>query len=114
MSQSGQRREKKKDRLLTREQRAIWKRDNRGALKGKPKDEKKAAREKMQAQLKEMSEGDRAKLVKELQAKWDALSEAEKQALKKKGKEGKGKGGGKRKGKKGGTAAGADTEDDED
>ena len=98
MSQSGQPKEKKK-RLLTREQQAILKRDNRSSMKGKPKEERKAAREKLMAQLGAMSETDRAKFAKDLQTKWDALPEAEKQALKKRGKEGR-KGGGKRKGKK--------------
>jgi len=110
MSQSGQPREKKQ-RLLSREQQAIWRRDNRASLKGKPKEERRAAREKMMSQLEAMNEGDRAKIVKELQAKWDALPESEKQALKKKGKEAgrKGGGGGKRKGKK----AQANEEDDD-
>jgi hypothetical protein len=107
MSQSGQPREKKK-RILSREQQAIWKRENKGSLKGKPKDERKAAREKLISQLQAMSESDRAKIVKDLQSKWDALPEADKQALKKKGKEGGRKGGGKRKGKKAG--AGGDDE----
>lgn len=108
MSQSGQPREKKK-RLLTREQQAAWKRENRASMKGKPREERKAVREKMMAQLQAMSESDRAKFAKDLQSKWDALPEAEKQALKKKGKEGGRKGGGgKRKGKK----AGAGDDDD--
>src|SRR5215472_12508245 len=101
MSQSGQPREKK-ERLLTREQQAIWRRENKGTLKGKSKDERKAAREKAMSQIQAMSESDRAKLVKDLQSKWDALPEAEKQALKRKGREGRGGGAGKRKGKKGG------------
>src|SRR5437588_12291838 len=101
MSQSGQPREKKK-RLLSREQQAIWKRENKGSLKGKPKDERKAAREKLITQLQAMSESDRAKIIKDLQSKWDALPEADKQALKKTGNEGGRKAGGKRKGKKAG------------
>ena len=109
MSQSGQPREKK-ERLLTREQQAVWRRENKGTLKGKPKDERKAAREKMISQLQAMSEGDRAKFVKDLQSKWEALPESEKAALKKKGKEGGRKAGGKKKGKK----AAAAHEDDDD
>jgi len=96
MSQSGQPQERKK-RLLSREQQAAWKRENRASMKGKPKEERKAAREKMMAQLKAMSESDRAKFVKDLQSKWDALPEADKQALKKKSKDGARE---KRKGKK--------------
>ena len=107
MSQTGQPREKKK-RLLSREQQAIWRRENRGSLKGKSKDERKAAREKMISQIRTMNETDRAKLIANLQSKWDALPDAEKQALRKKGKEG-GRKGGKRKGKK---AAAAQDEDD--
>jgi hypothetical protein len=111
MSESGKPKEKKK-RVLTREQQAIWKRENRGSMKGKPREERKAAREKVMAQLQAMSESERAKVVKDLQSKWDALPEAEKQALKRKGKEGGRKGGGaKRKGKK--AAAGAATDDDD-
>lgn len=107
MSESAQPAEKKK-RLLTREQQAIWKRDNRATMKGKPREERLAAREKFMTQLRSMSESDRAKFTKDLQAKWDALPESEKQALRKKGKEGKrgGGGGGKRKGKR--AAAGND------
>jgi len=106
MSQSGQPREKKK-RLLSREQQAVWRRENKGSMKGKSKDERKAAREKAMSQVQAMSESDRAKFLKDLQSKWDALPEAEKQALKRKGKERRG-GGGKRKGKK----AGAGGDDD--
>ncbi|HEX9159634.1 MAG TPA: hypothetical protein VF835_05345 [Rhizomicrobium sp.] len=107
MSQTGQPREKKK-RLLSREQQAIWRRENRGALKGKSKEEKKAAREKMISQIRAMSETDRAKLLADLQSKWDALPEAEKQELKKKGK-----GGGRKDGKRKGNKAGAAEDDDE-
>jgi hypothetical protein len=98
MSQSDQTRDKK-NRLLSLEQQAMWRRGNKGSMKGKSKDERKAAREKMMGQLQAMSESDRAKFVKDLQSKWDALPEAEKLALKKKGKEGRG---GKKKGKKAG------------
>jgi hypothetical protein len=108
MSESAKPRERKK-RLLTREQQAIWRRENRASMRGKPKGERKAAKEKMLSQLGAMSESDRAKLVKDLQSKWDALPEAEKQALKKKGKEGA-RAGGKRKGKKKGGAGGDDDE----
>lgn len=108
MSQTGQPREKKK-RLLSREQQAIWRRENRAALKGKSKDERTAAREKMISQIRAMSEPDRAKLLADLQSKWDALPEAEKQELKKKGKGKGGRKGGKQKGNK----AGADDDDDE-
>ena len=111
MSESAKPRDTKK-RLLTREQQAIWRRDNRASIRGKSKDERKAIKEKMMSQLQAMSESDRAKVIKDLQSKWDALPEAEKQALKKKGKGG-GQGGkaGKRKGKKGG--ANGDDDDDE-
>ena len=108
MSESGKPKERKK-RVLTREQQAIWRRDSRASMRGKPKEERKAARDKMMAQIQAMSESDRAKLVKDLQSKWDALPEAEKQSLKRKGKEGGRRGGaGKRKGKKGGAAGGDD------
>ena len=99
MSESAQPAEKKK-RLLTREQQAIWKRDNRANMKGKPREERLAARQKFMTQLRSMSESDRAKFAKDLQAKWDALPEAQKQALKKKAKEGKGGGGGAGAGKR--------------
>jgi hypothetical protein len=71
-------------------------------MKGKSKDERKAAREKMLGQLQAMSDSDRAKVIKDLQSKWDALPEADKLALKKRGKEARG--GGKKKGRKGGGA----------
>ena len=111
MSEGAKQRDKEK-RVLTREQQMIWRRDNRASIRGKSKDERKAIKERMMSQLQAMSESDRAKIIKDLQSKWDALPEAEKQVLKKKAKGG-GQGGkaGKRKGKKGG--AGGNEDDDE-
>ncbi|HEX3430610.1 MAG TPA: hypothetical protein VHT03_06960 [Rhizomicrobium sp.] len=106
MSESAKPREKKK-RLLTREQQAMWRRDNRAAMKGKPKEEKRAAKEKLKSKLQAMSEGERATLIKDLQAKWDALPAAEKQALE---REEKNRVREKRKGKK---AHAAQEDDDE-
>ena len=107
MSESAQPKEKKK-RLLSREQQAIWRRDQRKAMRGKPPEERRAMRLKMKSQLESMSESDRAKLTKDLQGKWDALSSSEKQAIERAMKERKR---GKRKGRKG--AAGAGGDDDE-
>ena len=102
MSERGQAGEKKK-RFLSREQQAIWKRDQRETMRGKPKEDKLASREKQKTQLEAMSESERAKLAKDLQGKWDALPESEKKALQLKMKDRKGGGGGgKKKRKKGG------------
>jgi hypothetical protein len=73
-------------------------------MRGKSREEKQAAREKMKSQLDSMNETDRAKLTKDLQAKWDALSESEKLAMQRKMKQrkrGGGGGGGKKKRNKG-------------
>jgi len=110
MSEGAKPRDKEK-RPLTREQQMIWRRDNRASIRGKSKDERKAIKERMMSQLQAMSESDRAKIIKDLQSKWDALPEAEKQALKKKVKGGGGGKAGKRKGKKGGAR---DNEDDDE
>jgi predicted Fe-S protein YdhL (DUF1289 family) len=99
MSESGQAREKKK-RILSREQQAVWRRDQRESMRGKTREEKLAARAKMKSQLESMGEGDRAKLTKDLQAKWDALSESEKLAMQRKMKQRKRGGGGGGGGKK--------------
>jgi hypothetical protein len=101
MSERGQTGEKKK-RFLSREQQAVWKRGQRDAMRGKSKEEKLANREKSKSQLAAMSESERAKLTKDLQAKWDALPESEKKAMQLKMKERKGGGGGKKKRGKGG------------
>jgi hypothetical protein len=100
MSERGQKGEKKK-RFLSREQLAVWKHDQRETMRGKSKEEKKASREKRKSQLEAMSESDRAKLTKDLQAKWDALPASEKQARLAKMKERKGGGGKKKRGKGG-------------
>lgn len=105
MSERGQTGEKKK-RFLSREQQAVWRRDQRATMRGKSKEERKANREKSKSQLAAMSESDRAKLSKDLQAKWDALPESEKKALQLKMKERKGGGGKKKRGK------GGDDDDD--
>ena len=81
MSEGAKPRDKEK-RVLTREQQMIWRRDNRASIRGKSKDERKAIKERMMSQLQAMGESDRAKIIKDLQSKWDALPEAEKQALK--------------------------------
>ena len=86
---------------MTREQLAMWRRDQRTSMRGKPKEDKKANREKMKSQLATMSESERAKLTKDLQAKWDALPASEKQTLQAKMKERKGGGGKKKRGKGG-------------
>jgi len=105
MSERAQPREKKK-RILSREQQAVWRIDQRKTMRGKSKEEKQAAREKMKSGLEAMSESDRAKLAVDLQAKWDALTETQKQELQRKMKQRKRAAGKKKRGK------GGDDDDD--
>jgi hypothetical protein len=98
-----------KSRVLTPEQSAIWRREHRGDIKGKSKEERRAFRDKNLEKLAAMSEPEKTSLRNQLQAKWNALPAEEKKKLEQKISErGAGGGGKKKKKKKGGGGGGGD------
>ena len=69
--------------MFTPEQRAMYMMDARSDLKGMDKDKRKDWRKEQIAKIMAMPDNDRAKMKADLQAKWDALPQAQKDAVEK-------------------------------